>query len=314
MWQGAVVFVTTVLFAPQPAGAAPVASFAFSPGSPLTAEQVTFTSTSSGVVEPQRWDLDGDNACDDASGPSAQRSFATAGSYKVALCVTDGTDQGTQTRTVTVRNRPPAAAFTYAPGTPVSGDSVVLTSISADPDGPIVAQAWDLDGDGAYDDGQGPTASIRFAAAGDFPVGLLVTDRDGVGSVALRAIHVRAPVAQFISPFPVVRMVGAIARRGTRIREIVVKVPPGGKVRISCRGGGCPARAKRTGGAGLARNLHIRRFAHRVLRPGAVVRVWVTKPGAIGKYTRFRIRAGKPPSRIDRCLMPGDRRPVRCGS
>ncbi len=190
----------------------------------------------------------------------------------------------------------------------------MLTSISADPDGPIVAQAWDLDGDGAYDDGQGATASIRFPAAGDFPVGLLVTDRDGVAGVALRAIHVRAPAAQFINPFPVVRMVGKIGRRGTRIREIVVKVPPGGKVRISCRGGGCPARAERTGGAGLARNLHIRRFAHRILRPGAVVRVWVTKPGAIGKYTRFRIRAGKPPSRIDRCLMPGDRHPVRCGS
>jgi hypothetical protein len=39
----------------------------------------------------------------------------------------------------------------------------------------------------------------------------------------------------------------------------------------------------------------------------------VRQAGKIGKYTRFLIRAGKPPARIDRCLIPGRRRPVRCG-
>ena len=312
MWLG-MVALTIVVVAPAQA-VTPSASFAYSPGAPFTNEVVTFVSTSSGPVSSESWDLNGDRICNDATGPSAQRAFATSGVYSVTLCVSGGTGSSTATDMVTIRNRPPTAAFTYSPGSPVSGDSVVLTSISADPDGPIMAQAWDLDGDGAYDDGQGATASVRFPAAGDYRVGLLVTDRDGTGSAALRAIHVQAPAAQFINPFPVVRMVGKIGRRGTRIKEIVVKVPRGGKVRISCRGGGCPGAAKRTGGAGIARNLHIRRFAHRTLRPGAVVRVWVTKPGAIGKYTRFRIRAGKPPSRIDRCLMPGKRRPVRCGS
>jgi hypothetical protein len=62
----------------------------------------------------------------------------------------------------------------------------------------------------------------------------------------------------------------------------------------------------------LSRTLHVRRFARRTLRPGAVVQVFVTQRGAIGKYTRFRIRAGKPPSRVDRCLPPGGKRPVRC--
>jgi hypothetical protein len=177
-----------------------------------------------------------------------------------------------------------------------------------------VSHAWDLDGDGAFDDGQGSVASIRFQAAGDYPVRLLVTDRDGAAGMAASAIHVAAPAAQFISPFPIVRMVGAIRARGTRIKEIVVRVPPGGRVRIRCRGRGCPHAAKRSGGARIARTLHVRRFARRLLRPGAVVQVWVTKTGAIGKYTRFRIRAGKTPSRIDRCLMPGEQRPVRCDS
>lgn len=58
--------------------------------------------------------------------------------------------------------------------------------------------------------------------------------------------------------------------------------------------------------------MHVRRFAYRVLRPGAVVRISITKRGAIGKYTRLRIRKGRPPSRIDRCLLPGGTRPVRC--
>ena len=314
MWQGAVVVLTTALLAPQSAAAVPVASFAFSPSTPLTGEVVTFASTSSGVIEPQQWDLDGDRTCNNGSGPVVQRSFPTAGAYKITLCVTDGIDQATQTRMITVANRPPVAAFTYAPGSPESGDGVVLTSFSADPDGPLVSQAWDLDGDGAYDDGQGSTAAVTFPKPGDYPVRLLVADRDGATSVALRAIHVRAPVAQFISPFPVVRMVGAVAARGTRIKEIIVRVPAGGRVRIRCSGRGCPHGARRTGGALIARVLHVRRFADRLLRPGAAVRIWVTKRGQIGKYTRFRIRAGKPPIRVDRCLMPGRLRPVRCGS
>ena len=56
----------------------------------------------------------------------------------------------------------------------------------------------------------------------------------------------------------------------------------------------------------------MRRFAHRVLRPGAVLQIRVTKAGTIGKYTRLRIRRGRPPNRIDRCLVPGGKRPVHC--
>ena len=314
MWQGAVVLLTMAFLAPQTAEAVPPsASFTYAPAAPFTNETLTFTSTSSGPVSSQAWDLSGDRVCNDATGPTAQRSFPAAGVYSVTLCVSGGTGSATATDMVTVRNRPPVAAFTYAPETPASGDSVVLTSFSADPDGPLVSQAWDLDGDGAFDDGQGSTAAVAFPKAGDYAVRLLVADRDGATSVALRAIRVSAPVARFISPFPIVRVVGAVAVRGTRIREIVVRVPAGGKVRIRCRGGGCPHGAKRSGGARIARTLRIRRFARRILRPGAVVQIWVTKRGEIGKYTRFRIRAGKPPSRIDRCLMPGRLRPVRCG-
>ena len=313
MWQ-VLVALTAIGVVVPPAGAVtPSASFTYSPASPLTNETVTFTSTSSGPVTSQSWDLNGDRVCNDAMGATAQRSFPAAGTYSVTLCVSGGTGSSTATDSIVVGNRPPVAAFTYSPSVPLSGDSIVLTSFSADPDGPLTSQAWDLDGDGAFDDGVGSTATISFAAAGDYPVKLLVTDRDGAASLAVRAIEVHAPVAQFITPFPVVRVVGAVRERGTRIKVIIVRVPTGSRVSIRCRGGGCPRpAAKRTGGAWIARTLHVRRFAHRMLRPGAVLQIRVTKAGTIGKYTRLRIRRGRPPSRIDRCLMPGGKRPVRC--
>src|SRR5919204_2660491 len=90
------------LAAPQVARATPLPSFTFSPSAPFTNELVTFSSTSTGVIEPQRWDLDGNRICDDALGPTAQRTFLTAGVYRITLCVNDGTDEATVTRRITI--------------------------------------------------------------------------------------------------------------------------------------------------------------------------------------------------------------------
>ena len=57
--------------------------------------------------------------------------------------VGDGIDIGCdRLKVIVVRNRPPTAAMTYAPLAPMSGDSIALASISADSDGPLVAQDW----------------------------------------------------------------------------------------------------------------------------------------------------------------------------
>jgi hypothetical protein len=298
--------------APQAAPAAPLASFVFSPAAPFTSDPVEFTSTSSGAMLPERWDLDGDRLCDDATGPTAVRSFWPPGTYAVTLCISDGTDDATVTRRFVVQNRPPAAAINYSPAAPASGDSIVLTSTSADPDGPLVAQAWDLDGDGAFDDARGPAATVSFTAPGVHTVGLLVVDRDQAGAAAVVDIPVHARAPEAISPFPLVRIVGSFGKPGIRIEQLVVNAPDGARVEIRCRGRGCPFRrlVRRT----RPQTVRVRRFARRVLRPGAVVQVWVTRPGEIGKYTRLRIRSGKRPVRVDRCLMPGSRRPARCPS
>jgi PKD repeat protein len=293
-----------------------VAQFSFSPQSPLTNEPVTFTSNSSGASS-ENWDLDGDRTCDDVIGSSvAVRSFPVAGVYKVTLCVSDSVGQSaSQTLNVAVSNRPPVAALTYAPLDPQSGESLVLTSISADPDGPLVSQQWDLDGDGAFDDGLGPTAELSSLAAGIHHVALLVSDQNGATAVATADVLVRERPAEPITPFPVVSMLAAVGDRGTRIRELVVHAPAGARIRVRCRGRGCPFRSfarKADVHVYAARIVRIHRLRKHLLRPGTLIEIRVTKRGEVGKFTRFRIRKGKPPKRTDRCLEPGVKRPARC--
>jgi hypothetical protein len=314
-WLGlvaAVAFLT--LAAAEPARAAPEPLFSHSPAAPFTNEPVTFTSGATGVTQ-QTWDLDEDGVCDDASGETAVRSFPLAGSYWIKLCVSDGTHWWTDSSKVAISNRVPIASFTYAPQPPQAGDRILFTSISADPDGPIAAQAWDLNGDGRFDDASGPTAEWTFPTAGGFLVSLAVTDNNGATTVATLTVPVLERPAEPIAPFPLVSMLAAVGNSGTRIRELVVRAPPGARVGVRCRGSRCPFRS-----FALERRAHsprvirIHRLRRHMLRPGTIIEIRVTKRGRIGKFTRFRVRAGKPPRRTDRCLPPGSKRPVRCSS
>ena len=110
-------------------------------------------------------------------------------------------------------------------------------------------------------------------------------------------------------PFPIVRIAGVVLPNGARIRILSVRAPRGSSVRIRCRGQGCPAATvARTSATRLVR---FHRFERR-LRAGVKIELFVRQAGKVGKYTRFLIRGGKPPARLDRCLMPGKRRPVSC--
>ena len=61
---------------------------------------LTFRSTSvgDGGIRRQDWDLDGDGAYDDFSGPVPTRTFPTAGSFVIGLQVFDGTAAFTRPR------------------------------------------------------------------------------------------------------------------------------------------------------------------------------------------------------------------------
>jgi hypothetical protein len=114
---------------------------------------------------------------------------------------------------------------------------------------------------------------------------------------------------QSLVPSPIVRLTGAISARGASITLLSVRAPRTARVRIRCRGRGCPSAVPVRRGLGRDRRF---REMQRTLRSGAKVEVFVTAPGTYGKYTRFVIRSSRPPTRVDRCVLHRTTRPVAC--
>lgn len=211
----------------------------------------------------------------------------------------------------------PDADFSFSPEDPRAGEQVRFESSSCDPDGRLIRQAWDLDGDGAFDDALGPVATQTFSGAGGHSVGLEVMADGGATDVRRRTVMVDTEYAlprpdsdRLMSPYPVVRLAGRLTPQGARIRLLTVsRAPKCAVVLVSCRGRSCPAkRVSRVKGRGT---LRFPRFERR-LRAGTVLTVRISKGDSIGKFTQFRIREGRGPSRRDRCLRPGERAGSAC--
>jgi PKD repeat protein len=326
--------------APGPSRAAPPpipTDFDWSPAAPTPGQVVSFVAAANpadGItVTSYDWDLNGDGSVD-AHGQTATWSYPVPGPVNVRLSVQgNGSHRGEAVHQVPVQAagggepfpRPPVASFTIAPSAPIANQPVLFTSISSDPDGTLTEEAWDLNGDGNYDNGAGPAALRTFADAGNYVVGLRVTDDAGLVGFDSRTVTVlppgtavatQSPGLRLLSPFPVVRIAGRISRRGTRVRLVRVKAPVGATVSVRCSGRSCPfkkhVRAVRRGARPQTTvSVRIRRL-ERLLRPGVRVRVYVTKHGMVGKYTRLRFRAGKAPLRADSCVMPGSWAPAEC--
>jgi hypothetical protein len=112
---------------------------------------------------------------------------------------------------------------------------------------------------------------------------------------------------RMMDPAPIVRIRGRLTRSGARITLLTVRAPRGARIAVRCLGRGCPARRW----AGIASLTRIARFQGSY-RSGTRLVVTVTKRGWIGKHTTIAFRRGAAPTRRDRCLMPGARKPVRC--
>jgi hypothetical protein len=214
------------------------------------------------------------------------------------------------------------------------GEPVTFNSTARDPDGSIVAYAWDLDGDGRYDDGTGASAQTTFLAPGGRTVALRVADNKLAVNVAFQTLMVQpavpaaattsapATASPGIAVLPVgavrpelrqpeltVRIRGKILPTTVRVLALSVKAPTGFKARAWCIGRGCPfSKAVRRVRNGFARFSQLQR----TLRPGTIIRVTVTKPDSWGRYTSLRLRRGAAPDRTDRCLRGESTRPVPC--
>ncbi len=316
--------------------AATAADFTWS--SPVIVNQTTrFTAHPDGAVHYE-WDLNEDGSYPDATGRNVPRTFHNVRTYEIGMRILDADlNVVEEVRKNVVVNAPPSgvpptASFVYFPTAPVAGLPITLVSTSVDPDSaiPTSAERWDLNGDGLFDDATGPSATVTYPLPGVYPVSLQVTTN--ARHVASVPVVVGAAAAgpsvrafRLMSPFPVVRIAGRVSRRGAKIRRLSVNAPPGSSVKIRCIGRGCPFKsANRTvsmrASAGSvpilppSRLTRIRRVEGHTLRSRAILRVFVTRSDVIGKYTRFRIRKGKPPARQDSCLIPGNPKPVGCPS
>jgi hypothetical protein len=262
------------------------------------------------------------------------RKYHKPGAYTVKFRIED-LDGGVATAedTVAIGNRPPTSSFVVLPSSPIAGVKFNVVSTSTDPDTALTKWLWDLNGDGQYGDAEGPNVEHTFPAVGTYTIGLKVLDSEDVADVSTQSVTVQPPPPpapapaqpsasagpsfRLLSPFPVVRVAGRIGRRGTKLRLLSVDAPPGARVIVVCRGRSCPfrssARSARTGSeVHAARILRFRSLERKQLKAGVVVTIYITKPGLIGKFTQFRIRKGKPPTRIDSCLAPGTTKQTRC--
>jgi len=150
-----------------------------------------------GTIATYAWDF-GDGTT--ATGVNASKVYTKPGDYTVKLTVTDNRGgQNTTARSLTAiaPNIPPVAGFT---STVNDLDVAFDGSQSVDPDGTIVAYAWDF-GDGTT--GTGKTVSKHYAAAGNYTVTLKVTDnRNGTATKSTKVTAIApniAPTASFAS-------------------------------------------------------------------------------------------------------------------
>lgn len=176
--------------------AAPVAAASASPNPVHIGGKVTFDGTGStdpdGDVLTYRWDFPNGR---DATGATVQRTFSTAGTFEVALTVTDTHGvKDTTVVTVTVVNDAPAAAFTTSRGIHYAGRTMSFSGESSqDSETPDeLTYAWDF-GDG--DIGNGATPTHTYASAGAYDVTLTVTDPQGLTDSVTRTVYIAAELA-----------------------------------------------------------------------------------------------------------------------
>jgi hypothetical protein len=302
----------------------PTAGFRWSPANPLPGQRITLTSISRASTAANapalarvQWDFDYSASrgfVPDATGNSVTHSFGTAGAKTVAIRAIDAANGSSTTPDTIVVNAPPSASFTTSPGKPTEGREVTFASTATDPDGPLVKQEWDLDGDSRYDDAQGAVATTTKLKRGKRTVRLRVTDSKGATSSVVKSIQVRARPLK--APVDVKRSLGYIREPwGAKLVALIVRVPSKTAVTVSCKGRGCPSQKMRKRSRKRAATLTFA-FVKRSVRAGAKLTVVTTRAGHTPAYDVYTIRGhNQSPALKEGCKPPGakQQRPLsRC--
>jgi len=175
---------------------APVAVAKAIPNPALTNQTITLDGSASfhqdaaKTIDSWEWDLDDDDVFDDASGLVAATSFAAIGNYPVSLRVTDNAspEASATTTVIVIVSIPPLAPTADASGPynfcPDAKPWFLDGSGSVNPDegssqpgypaDTIQEYAWDLDGDGAFDDAFGKTPDVTAFFEGKGPGSYLI--------------------------------------------------------------------------------------------------------------------------------------------
>ena len=192
----------------------PAAAFTIAPSTPAPGSSVSFDASGStdpeGTISDYSWNFgDGTPVQDAGASAGVQHTYATRGSYTVALMVTNNFGQtSTSTRTVTVDD-PPTATFApsatvVAPGATVNFEA--NASAPGGPDGGITSYTWNFgDGSAVAAGGASADASHTFELPGTYTVTLTTTDDLGVSTTTTEQIMVSAPTPPptiTVSPSP----------------------------------------------------------------------------------------------------------------
>ena len=144
-------------------------------------------------------------------------------------------------------NHPPRAVVATTPA-PALGPAPLVVGFdgsgSSDPDpGEAITHAWDLDGDGAFDDGNAATATFTYATRAALTARLRVTDARGASTVAdvpVRAGHT-APIPVIDTPGHLLWRVGETIAFSGHATDAEDGAVPAARLRWSVVLQHCPA-------------------------------------------------------------------------
>ena len=205
------------------------------------------------------------------------------------------------------------ARFAFSPRTAQVGDSVEFVSSSFDRDGEVRSQAWDLDGDGAFDDARGDDVFYTFTSSGVKRVRLQVTDFGG------RKCHLptddydragaEAAWPGYLRPDPDIHFIGVLfsARAPAWAETSRVRAPRGALVTVRCKGKTCGVKQRRKR---VERGAVRFKTYERFLRAGVKLESSAASRRRSAS-TALHVRACNSPASTDRCLEPNKNKPLR---